>query len=89
MQTRRNPYTLFAALGEPRRLFIFRYIARNEGVCVSDIAKRCQFSVSAASQQLRILEDAGLVIGTRIGRRVCFKVDTRDVSVCSLTRLIL
>lgn len=83
-----KPYTFFIALGDPRRVFILRLILKKSGICVSDIAKRCRFSVSAASQQLRILEDRGLVIGEREGRRVCYRVDTHDSSIRPILQLL-
>ena len=83
-----KPYTFFIALGDPRRVFILRLILRESGICVSDIAKRCRFSVSAASQQLRILEDRGLVIGEREGKRVCYRVDTHDSSIRPILQLL-
>ena len=83
-----RPYSFFIALGDPRRVFILRLILKKSGICVSDIARHCRFSVSAASQQLRILEDTGLVIGEREGKHVCYRVDTHDPSLRPILQLL-
>lgn len=74
---------LFAALGDPTRLRIMAALDGRE-MCVSDIALVAALSTSAASHQLRVLREHGLVRARRDGRRVYYALD--DVHVVDLFR---
>ncbi len=66
--------SIFAALGEPYRLRIFELFMDSNDLCVSDVAAYLGTSLPAASQKLRIMESAGLVVRERKGQRVCYRL---------------
>lgn len=74
---------LFGALGDPTRLRIMAALDGRE-LCVSDIATVTALSTSAASHQLRVLRDHGLVRSRRDGRRIYYALD--DAHVVDLFR---
>lgn len=79
---------IFSTLGDPCRFQIMRLLTRKRGICVTDIALRCGISVSAASQQFRLLELAGLVRRKRQGRMICFRVRDTDPTIKALLRVM-
>lgn len=68
----------FQALGDPRRFQIFRMLMRYRDICVTDVAHILGVTVSAASQQLRVLERLGLVRKIRVGQMVCYEINTHN-----------
>lgn len=65
-----NPDTLdrtFAALSDPTRRDILARLSRGEA-CVTDLAAPHAMSLAAVSKHLVVLERAGLVRRTRLGR---------------------
>lgn len=58
--------SVLKALGEPKRFQLLQLMAQR-GYCVSALARKSQLSESAVSQHLKILRDAGLVIGVKRG----------------------
>lgn len=69
---------LFGTLGDPTRLRIVAALDGRE-MCVSDIAAVTGLSTSAASHQLRVLRDNGLVRSRRDGRRIYYSLDDSHV----------
>lgn len=63
---------IFSALGDQRRCLIFRSFLKHDKLCVSDISKIFDMSMSLASQHLKILEITGLLTRTREGRTVYY-----------------
>lgn len=76
---------VFNALSDPKRCLIFRSFLRHKRLCVSDIAKTLNISMSLASQHLKILEITGLLIREREGRNSYFTPQTED----GLVRIII
>ena len=70
------------ALGDPSRWKLLELLSRR-GYCVSALACAAGLSESAVSQHLRILREAGLAYGVKIGYYTHYRVD-RD----ALGRLI-
>jgi DNA-binding transcriptional ArsR family regulator len=70
-QDARHVARIMGALSTPSRV---RILARlREGECtVGDLAAAAEMEQPAASHQLRILRDLGLVLGTRTGRHVIY-----------------
>lgn len=66
---------VFQALGDPGRFRIFRLLIDNRDICVTDVANIFGITVSAASQQLRVLERLGLVLKMRMGQTVCYEIN--------------
>lgn len=80
---------VFGALSDPRRFQIFRLLLRRCNICVTDVAAVFGISVSAASQQLRILERTGLVRRERHGQMTCYEIKGDDPIVKSFIRIFL
>jgi len=65
---------LFAALGNEERLAVVSYLlAHRRGNC-TEIAEAVRLSTPALSYHLRYLEEAGLIVRERRGRRRCVRV---------------
>lgn len=77
----------FQALGDPCRFKIFKVLINNHDICVTDIANIFDITVSAASQQLRVLERLGLVIKMRMGQMVCYEINQDNPVVKQLCKL--
>lgn len=65
---------ILKALGEPKRFQLLQLMAQR-GYCVSALARKSQLSESAVSQHLKILRDAGLVIGVKRGYYTHYSLD--------------
>jgi len=68
----------FSALGNEMRLRILSLLLEGER-CVSEIVESVQSSGSTVAHHLRTLEEAGLVIGNRIGRFTYYSVQDIDL----------
>lgn len=79
---------VFSALSDPGRLKIFKLLMKNSDICVTDIARIFDISVPAASQQLRILEMAGLVKSMRMQQMVCYEINNDDPLTKSLVKIL-
>lgn len=62
------------ALGDPKRYGLLRMMSERS-CCVDALATRSELSVSAVSQHLKILREAGLVYGEKIGYYTHYRVD--------------
>jgi ArsR family transcriptional regulator len=69
---------IFGALADPTRLRIVAALASSE-LCVCDLAAAVGLSQSAASHQLRVLRDRGLVRSRKDGRRAYYRLDDDHV----------
>lgn len=67
------------ALGHPVRVYILRYIAQHPGCIGIEILLHlpdgAPHAQSTLSQHLRILREAGLIIGSEDGSAVCYHTD--------------
>lgn len=79
---------VFQALGDSGRFSIFRLLMDHHDICVTDVANVLDMSVSAASQQLRVLERLGLVIKMRMGQMVCYEINHENARAKQLVKLI-
>ena len=71
--------TIFRALGNQRRLMLFRLVLRRP-YCVQALSRITGLTESAISQQMRILRAAGLVTATKHGYHVHFAADASALS---------
>lgn len=78
----------FQALGDPGRFHIFRILMRYHDICVTDIASIFGITVSAASQQLRVLERLGLILRIRMGQMVCYEINHDNQIAKQLIRFL-
>lgn len=79
---------VFRSLGDPCRFKIFRALIHHPNLCVTDIAKIFGITLSAASQQLRFLEQLGLVVKKRSGQLVCHQLNQSNPTVRKLTKFL-
>ena len=77
----------FQALGDPGRFNIFRLLINYRDICVTDIANVFGITVSAASQQLRVLERIGLALKVRMGQIVCYEINQKNPIAKQLVKL--
>lgn len=78
---------VFGALGDIGRFNIFKLLMDYHDICVTDIANVFDITVSAASQQLRVLERIGLVIKIRMGQMVCYEINQENTIAKQLVKL--
>jgi len=76
------------ALADKNRLSLFLALHDAGELCVTEAARALEVSVPAASQQLRILELAGLVKRERRGQTMCYAVENRDSLVRGIMKLL-
>ncbi|WP_026074333.1 ArsR/SmtB family transcription factor [Brevibacillus massiliensis] len=88
-----KPIEIFKALSNESRLQILQWLKepehhftphegvdlRETGVCVGQITKKLNMTQSTASQYLSILQRAGLIKTTRIGKFTYFKRDEQAI----------
>lgn len=81
---------MFNAVSDPTRCRTFRLLTLTGGddVRVSDIAHILGISVPAISQQLKILEQSGLVTREKVGKTVFYKIKINDPLVNAIVRII-
>ncbi|MCM2339322.1 MAG: metalloregulator ArsR/SmtB family transcription factor [Burkholderiales bacterium] len=65
---------LMRTAGDENRLKILCLIFNHKKVCVSDIAGSLKMSVALASHHLQAMSKEGLVLSTREGKRICYKL---------------
>src|SRR3990172_3399098 len=68
-----GPAVAFAALADPARLAVLRSL-QGGTTCICELAPRLAMAPNLLSYHLRILREAGLVVGTRRGRRIEYRV---------------
>lgn len=84
----RRVNTIFSALGDTNRFLLFKFLLKNKDTCVSDIAHIFNVSISATSQQLKVLENSGLVRRNRVAQKICYEVKQSDPVVQSVIHII-
>ena len=75
-------------LGDKTRFKIFKLLAQDKELCVSEIAKQLNISVSAVSQHFRQFEMLGIVGKERMGQKICYCLNEQDNFVDQLKKLI-
>ena len=71
---------LFAALGDPTRLRLVARLSQEGPLSISRLAEGGGVSRQAIAKHLRLLEEAGLVEGTRAGREHVFELRPRRLA---------
>lgn len=79
---------IFGVLGDLGRFRIFKILIEHREICVTDVAAILDITVSAASQQLRVLERVGLVRKERMRQMVCYEVRDDDPFVKLLLKIL-
>lgn len=70
---------MLKALGDPKRYGLLRMLSERS-YCVDALATRSELSVSAVSQHLKVLREAGLVYGEKYGYYTHYRVDKAALS---------
>ncbi|MBV8691932.1 MAG: winged helix-turn-helix transcriptional regulator [Actinobacteria bacterium] len=65
---------LFAALADPTRRAVVESLARQGAASATQLAARFPISRQAVAKHLGLLEEAGLVTGTRLGRELRYEL---------------
>jgi len=73
-----DPRRAISCLGHRSRFSMVERLARG-GCCVTELAGEVALSQSCTTRHLQVLERAGLVVGTREGKRVVYRL-RRDAS---------
>ncbi|MFT3986902.1 ArsR/SmtB family transcription factor [Aestuariivirga sp.] len=60
--------TLFAALGDRTRLAMLTRLSEGEPQSITRLSERTDLTRQAVTKHLRVLEDAGVVRGVKVGR---------------------
>lgn len=63
------------AVGHPARVRIVRMLLTVDTCVCGDIVDRLPLAQSTVSQHLKVLKDAGIVVGTIDGPRTCYCID--------------
>lgn len=72
---------VFGALGDKTRFKLYKILATEREICVSELAQRVGISNAGVSQQLKVLEQANLIERQRLGQKICYKVnETTEVN---------
>ena len=81
---------IFNAVSDPTRCRTFRLlmVTHGEDVKVTDIAHVMGMTVPAISQQLKILEQSGLVTREKVGQTVYYRIKNDDTLVNSIVKII-
>jgi DNA-binding transcriptional ArsR family regulator len=73
---------LFAALAHPVRRHVLQVLhARGGSLTAGELARRFSHSWPTTTRQLRVLEDAGLVVVATVGRERHFSLERKRLSV--------
>jgi DNA-binding transcriptional ArsR family regulator len=70
---------LLAALADPTRLAIVRELAGSSEVCACDFGSCCDVRQPTVSHHLKVLREAGIVVGERRGTSIWYRL-APDVS---------
>ena len=65
---------IFKILGDTNRYRIFEMLGKHTHLTVSDVAKILQISIPLASQHLKILEQAKMLLKEKIGQKVFYQL---------------
>lgn len=79
---------VFSLLGDKNRFLIIKLLIEQGEMCVSDLAKVLDISVSAVSQHLRILEMSRMVEGEKMGQMMCYKPKIDDPTIKKIISLM-
>ena len=66
---------VFRALGNPARILIVRELARRNACMTGDLVDVLPLAQSTVSQHLKVLKEAGIVVGTIEGANTCYCLD--------------
>lgn len=65
---------IFSALADQTRCELLEALAEHHGQSASNLAQPMRMSRQAVARHLRVLESAGLVLRSRVGKEVVFEI---------------
>lgn len=71
---------MLKALGNPVRLQILTYLASTHGCITNDIVQQIPLAQSTVSQHLKVLRQAGLILGEIEGPATCYCLSEQGFS---------
>jgi len=80
--------SVFNALGDKTRFALLSILSKDEEICVSELAQKVGISNAGVSQQLKILEQVGLIKRKRRGQKICYEVKVEDSVIKKIVKLI-
>ncbi len=86
--TNKRLVSIFSALGDKTRFRLLTLLRKKEDICVSELADEVGISNAGVSQQLKILEQAGLVERKRNGQKICYQISSDSEVNRKLLKLI-
>lgn len=73
---KRTSVNVFKALSDPNRIRIVKMLGERE-LCMCEVRELLNLSNSTVSKHLTVLRDAGLLLDSKVGRWVNFRLNTR------------
>jgi ArsR family transcriptional regulator len=78
MIVNRQYLKVFRAVGDPNRLRILKMLGRRE-LCLCEVREMVQLSNSTVSRHLSVLREAGLILDSRRGKWVYFRLNRQSI----------
>lgn len=78
----------FKALGDHTRFALVQQLMNNQGACVSELADSINISIAGVSQQLKVLENVGIIKRVRSGQKICYELNREDKESSQLLQLL-
>jgi DNA-binding transcriptional ArsR family regulator len=75
-----EPSQLFAALGDSHRLGLIRQLADGRPRSIGELGRGVAISRQALTKHLHVLERAGAVSSSRVGREVRFRIEQQQLA---------
>lgn len=83
-----NMIQKFSALGDSTRFKLLKLLQSDDNPCVSQLAAEINISNAGVSQQLKILEQAGIIKRVRQGQKICYQLNYDDPSNKKLLEIL-
>ena len=71
---------MFKALGNPLRFEILKFLVSHPGCITGDIVEHLPIAQATVSQHLKVLRDAGWIVGTIEGPARCYCLDVGNIT---------
>ena len=68
------------ALGNPLRFEILKFLVTHPGCITGDIVEHLPIAQATVSQHLKVLRDAGWIVGTIEGQARCYCLDVENIT---------
>lgn len=72
---------LFSALGDKTRLHLVKRLCEEGPLSISELSLEAKVSRQAVSKHLKIMQEAGVVIGGRQGREVIYELEQKRLEI--------